>query len=70
MTELEEKLLAEVTKLEDGMSALSGQLQTTNRRLDALTKHMQTVQNDLARYSEAQQKLSPMLQRLQELFTD
>ena len=70
MTELEERLLAEVTKLEDGMNALSGHLQATDRRLDALTKHMQTLQDDLTKYSEAEQKLSPMLQKLQEHFTD
>ena len=70
MTELEERLLAEVTKLEDGMSALPGRLETTNRRLDALAKCMQTVQGDLTTYSEAEQKLSPMLQKLQEHFTE
>ena len=70
MTELEERLLAEVTKLEDGMSALSGRLETTNRRLDVLAKHMRTVQDDLGTYSEAEQNLSLMLQRLQEYFTD
>ena len=70
MTELEEKLLAEVTKLEDGMNALSGRLETTNRRLDALTKHMQRVQGDLTTYSEAEQTLSPMLLKLQRHFTE
>ena len=59
MTELEERLLAEVTKLEDGMNALSGHLQTTDRRLDALMKHLQTVKGDLTRYSEAEQQISP-----------
>ena len=33
MTELEEKLLAEVTKLETGMNALSGQLTAINGAL-------------------------------------
>ena len=70
MTELEEKLLAEVIKLEDGMNALSGRLETTDRRLDALTKHMQRVQDGLTTYSEAEQKLSPILQKLQKHFTE
>ena len=77
MTELEERLLAEVTKLEDGMSSLSEQLQAINKRLDDTTTLMQAVQSDLLtfseeqkKYSEDQQKLSSPLQKLQKHFTE
>ena len=77
MTELEERLLAEVTKLEGGMNFLSEQLQAINRRLDASTKLMQTVQSDLEKfsgeqrqYSENQQKLFSPLCKLQKHFTE
>ena len=58
MTELEERLLAEVTKLEDGMSSLSEQLQAINKRLDDTTTLMQAVQSDLLNFSEKQKKYS------------
>ena len=77
MTELEERLLAEVTKLEDGMSSLSEQLQAINKRLDDTTTLMQAVQSDLLtfseeqkKYSEQQQELSSPLQKLQKHFTE
>ena len=70
MTELEERLLAEVTKLEDGMSALSGQLTEINTRLDSTTKLMNNWQDILKSLSEEQQNLSPALQKLQEHFTE
>ena len=77
MTELEERLLAEVTKLEDGMSSLSEQLQAINKRLDDTTTLMQAVQSDLLtfsekqkKYSEDQQKLSSPLHKLQARFTE
>ncbi len=77
MTELEERLLAEVTKLEDGMSSLSEQLQAINKRLDDTTILMQAVQSDLLtfsekqkKYSEDQQKLSSPLHKLQARFTE
>ena len=70
MTELEERLLAEVTKLEDGMSSLSKQLQAINKRLDDTTTLMQAVQTDLLNFSEEQQKLSSPLHKLQAHFTE
>ena len=77
MTELEERLLAEVTRLETGMDALSEQLTTINERLDASTRLIESVQKNLAiflaqqqKFSEEQQKLSSRLQKLQEHFNE
>ena len=77
MTELEERLLAEVTKLENGMDDLSEQLMAINRRLDASTKLIEKVQSDFEKFlrqqqslSEAQLKLSAPLQKLQKHFCD
>ena len=77
MTELEERLLAEVTRLETGMDALSEQLTTINERLDASTRLIESVQKNLAiflaqqqKFSEEQQKLSLRLQKLQEHFNE
>ena len=76
MTELEEKLLAEVSKLEAAVNDLAGRLEQIDKRLDASTKLMRTVLDDLAQfsakqqqYSEAQQVLCTMLQKLQRHFT-
>ena len=76
-TELEERLLAEVTKLETGMDALSGQLTAINKRLDASTKLIGFLEKSFEKFlmqqqniSKEQQKLSSQLQTLQEHFGD
>ena len=77
MTELEEKLLAEVTKLETGMDALSEQLMEINKRLDASTELIGFLQKSFEKFlmqqqhiSKVQQKLLSQLQKLQEHFGD
>ena len=77
MTELEEMLLAEVTKLETGMNALSGQLMEINERLDASTELIGAVKKNLENFlrqqqnlSEEQQQFSSWLQTLQAHFGD
>ena len=69
MTELEERLLAEVTKLEDGMSDLAEQLQAINERFDTSTKLIETLSSDLENFSEKQQALSSILEKLQNHFS-
>ena len=71
MTELEERLLTEVTRLEAGMNDLSEQLTAINGRLDVSTKLIKALQSGLSNFltqqqnfSEAQQKLSSPLEKL------
>ena len=58
MTELEERLLAEVTRLQAGMNDMSAQLTAINERLDDSTKLFEALKSELSNFLTQQQNFS------------